>query len=169
MEELAQHPIQSATPPLGAPGPFLLCVCAPLGTSLQGLGTLPVLQLPVLQPPPPFSFFLASAPLLPQIPHPLLFCSVSTPSLRHLVENSFISWKLSLVQGILPLRKIHFSLRHLKRTVLLTPKEQTTNRGISASRDGPREISFRVGIAKMKPETVPRSVMHTIATGSLAK
>lgn len=162
MEELAQYPIQSATPPPWGPRALSALHVRTVGNLTAGPGDSP-------RAPAPFSFFLASAPLLPQIPHPLLFCSVSTPSLRHLVENSFISWKLSLVQGILPLRKIHFSLRHLKRTVLLTPKEQTTNRGISASRDGPREISFRVGIAKMKPETVPRSVMHTIATGSLAK
>ena len=134
--------------PLGPQGPFCSAGAVraalqvpPLETSLQGLGNLPLLQPPKRYSPHlPSLFSLLQGPSSLRYPNPLLFYSIPPPSLRHLVDNSFIYWKLRWVQGILPLRKIHFFLRDLKRTVLLTPKEQTTNRGISASRDGPREI-----------------------------
>ena len=107
----------------------------PLETSLQGLG-----NLPLLQPPKCYSPHLGSLSSLLQhpsslrYPHPLLFYSVPTPTMSLSMENSFIYWKLSLVQGILPLRNIRFFLRDLMRTVLLTPKEQTTNWKFSLQR-----------------------------------
>lgn len=148
-------PIQSVTPLPWGPQALSALLVRTVGNLTAGPGDSPPAPAPGTTAPTSLLSSFLQRPSSLRYAHPLSFYSVSTPSLRHLVENSFISWKLSLVQGILPLRKIHFSLRHLKRTVLLTPKEQTANRGISASRDGPREISFRVGIVKMKPETVP--------------
>ena len=136
--------IQSANPlpwgpqflsALKVPGRLPFRSTPQLETSLQGLG-----NLPLLQPPKCCSPHLRSRssslqhPSSLRYPHPLLFYSVPTPTMSLSMENSFIYWKLRLVQGMLPLRNIRFFLRDLMRTVLLTPKEQTTNWKFSLQR-----------------------------------
>ena len=75
------------------------------------------------------------------------------------MENSFLV--LEAVYGLSSSSSEEDSpfIRDLGRRALLTSKEQATNGGISASKDGPREIIFRLEISEIKPRRHPLDLL----------
>lgn len=71
------------------------------------------------------------------------------------MENSF--FVLEAVHGLRSSSSEEDSpfIRDLGRRALLTSKEQATNGGISASKDEPREIIFRLEMSEIKPQRQP--------------